>query len=967
MLDRQFFSRFSAVALTALALLAGCGGGGGSSTTVTKTTPTLTWATPTAVTVGTTLGTTQLDATASVAGTFAYTPASGTVLSTAGSQTLSVTFTPSDTTDYNSATASVTLTVNKATPTITWATPTAVTVGTALSATQLDATASVAGTFTYTPASGTVLSTAGTQKLSASFTPTDSADYNTAIGSVNLQVNAQTSGTPSYTWNNAQIIAGGYVPGVYFSKAQKNLMFARTDVGGAYRWGPNDTQWVPLMDWTTRANYGQIGVEAIGLDPTNSAKLYIAAGMYAASGTVSWDNNQPGVMLVSSDTGATFTTVSLGFYNGSNDNGRNTGERIAVDPNLPSTVYFGTRSAGLQISTNSGLAWSQMTGLVLPSNGVTQPNNSTGVSTANNNGVIAVLPVKSSGSSGTATPVVYAAVAGTGSGTDPKGVWVSTNAGSTSSTWTAVTGQPSVASISCTTASGTNSTVSLAPLEAQLGPSGNLYVLYGDQAGPGSMTCSQLWEFTPTTGTWTSGTWKQITLPNATFAINSADGYGGIAVDPTNAGVLLLSTLDQYWPTGDVVYRSDDDGATWRDVASIKLPSTYSPNDASPNLATHDDSLSPWLGFGRSDAYVSTGNWATSMAIDPYNADHAIYGTGQTIWSTTNLTVSSPTASSTGVVNWTVGAKGLEETCVNTVAAPPSGKTLLLSTMGDLYGFAHTDLTVSPAQQNFTNPGATPTSLDFAYSAPATVVRVTSSSSSSTLGSISTDNGITWAAFAAFPTGSTSGGGTIAVSADASSLVWAPADTSSVWYSTNNGASWTASTGVPAQAQVVADRAKAGVFYGLSSGTLYRSTDGGKTFASVQTGLPTANLVSLPDAQGDLWMAGGSWNGGTSLYANTGTATAPNLTTVSSVTTAYHVGFGVAASGSSKLTLYLDGTVSGVTGIFRSVDGGSTWIQINDTDHVWGMLNGLAGDMRTFGTVYLATGCRGVIYGTSTN
>ena len=80
---------------------------------VNKATPTITWATPSAITYGTPLSPTQLNATASVAGTFVYSPASGTVLG-AGSQTLSVTFTPIDTTDYNTATATVTLVVTAA-------------------------------------------------------------------------------------------------------------------------------------------------------------------------------------------------------------------------------------------------------------------------------------------------------------------------------------------------------------------------------------------------------------------------------------------------------------------------------------------------------------------------------------------------------------------------------------------------------------------------------------------------------------------------------------------------------------------------------------------------------------------------------------------------------------------------------------------------------------------------------------
>ncbi len=70
---------------------------------VNQATPTLTWANPTGITYGTALSATQLNATAGVPGTFAYTPALGAVLG-AGSRTLSVTFTPTDTTSYGTAT-----------------------------------------------------------------------------------------------------------------------------------------------------------------------------------------------------------------------------------------------------------------------------------------------------------------------------------------------------------------------------------------------------------------------------------------------------------------------------------------------------------------------------------------------------------------------------------------------------------------------------------------------------------------------------------------------------------------------------------------------------------------------------------------------------------------------------------------------------------------------------------------------
>ena len=802
----------------------------------------------------------------------------------------------------------------KSTPVITWTTPASVAVGTALGTAQLDATASVPGTFAYSPAAGTVESAAGSVMLSVTFTPTDTTDYTTATAGVTLQVLTPVSSEPSYTWQNVQIVAGGYVPGLYFHPTQKGLMYARTDIGGAYRWSTTDTSWVPLLDWISPLTWWYGGVEAIGLDPTDPNRLYLAVGEYAAE---NYDGN--GAILVSDDQGKTFTTVPLGYKNGSNDPGRNAGERFAVDANSANVVYFGSRLAGLQISTDHGSTWNQVTGLPI-------------TTTANGSGIVSVIPIASSAPTGTATPVVYAAAAGTGKGTDPVGLYVTTQGGNAAGAWVAVAGQPSFATAA----------TPLAPLHALLGPSGAIYVLYADQPGPANITTSQLWKFTPGSS-WTSGTWTQITIPPNSAGNISQSGYGGIAVDPSHAGVLLLATIDQYYP-GDTVYRSTNDGATWKDISATG--------------GTHSAMGAPWIAdFG--GASIGSGNWVGSIVIDPFNSDHALYGTGAMIWNTVNLT----TADLPGTVAWTVGAPGVEETSVGFVIAPPSGATLLLSSVGDVYGFAHQTLTQSPAQGMYQNPRATASGLDFEQNTPTTVVRVTNGTAP--YGVISTDAGLTWTAFATMPTGTGTGGGPIAIAPDGSSVVWATADTSSVWYSTNLGTTWTAASGIPAQANVVSDRVKAGVYYGYSGSTLYLGTANGATWTTAQSGLPTGGrLTILPDTQGDLWLAAGS-NG---LWHNTGTATSPSLTALSAVSTAYYVGFGAPASGSSPLTLYLDGIVGGVTGLFRSVDGGSTWAHINDAAHQFGGgIQDVTGDLRTFGTVYVSTNGRGIIWGTSTN
>src|SRR5713101_4631126 len=93
------------------------------SINVLKGTPVITWANPADITYPTLLSTTQLNATADVAGGFVYMPAVGTKLNASSSQALKVDFTPTDTANYNPATKIVSINVLKGTPVITWSNP----------------------------------------------------------------------------------------------------------------------------------------------------------------------------------------------------------------------------------------------------------------------------------------------------------------------------------------------------------------------------------------------------------------------------------------------------------------------------------------------------------------------------------------------------------------------------------------------------------------------------------------------------------------------------------------------------------------------------------------------------------------------------------------------------------------------------------------------------------------------------
>ncbi len=512
--------------------------------------------------------------------------------------------------------------------------------------------------------------------------------------------------------------------------------------------------------------------------------------------------------------------------------------------------------------------------------------------------------------------------------------------------------------------------------------------------GPGGVNDGQIWRYTLPTSAAPSGTWTNITPPllsgeTSAQYVNNPYGFSGVAIDPNHPDTVMVTTLNKYYPPPyDDVFRSLDDGATWVD---------YGVN------IVRDGSLSPWINFGQ--ANPDGGNWLNHLVVDPFNSDHMMYGDGQTIWQTTNATAvdgapTSTTATAAGkATNWSIGALGLEETVILGLASPPAGPANLLSVMGDLGGFTHTNLNASSKTQQ--NPQLTNgTSVDFAGQAPLNVARVgdntqaQGSGTATQLEAFSSDGGLTWTPSASLPTGVTQGNGTVAVAADGSNLVWMPADPGvPASYSADHGATWHASMGGPTQGNnastfsnngvvVRADRSNAQKFYlfNLQNAALYLSTDGGQTFTqqpSLSGNTPTSFVVS-PAAEGDLWIT--TYSG---LYHSTNSG-ASFTAVLNSSNPTYALGFGMAASGQTYPALYLIGTLASDTTctspnnvnqgfttatncIYRSTDGGQTFLRVNDYAHQYSNASYITGDPRVFGRYYLGTPGRGIIQADSPN
>jgi len=159
-----------------------------------KTKPTISWADPASIRFGSPLSSAQLNAKASVPGTYAYIPAAGTMLR-AGPHTLGVIFTPQDTGKYVVAYRVAPIQVDHVIPQVSWPSPGGIQQGTALNGKQLNATSNVFGAFTYHPEAGTVLP-AGTQKLMVSFSPNDTTDYASVTATQSITVTGTSSSAP---------------------------------------------------------------------------------------------------------------------------------------------------------------------------------------------------------------------------------------------------------------------------------------------------------------------------------------------------------------------------------------------------------------------------------------------------------------------------------------------------------------------------------------------------------------------------------------------------------------------------------------------------------------------------------------------------------------------------------------------------------------------------------------------------
>jgi hypothetical protein len=720
------------------------------------------------------------------------------------------------------------------------------------------------------------------------------------------------------TWNSVKFGGGGYVTGLIYHPTSANVLYARTDVGGAYRWNQAAGSWTPITDGVGFGAYGGSHcVESMAVDPQNDQKVYMMTG---CSGN--------GRLFISSDRGTNWTWVDVPFVVKGNDSGRAIGERLKVDPNNPATMFYGSRQDGLWGSWDSGHTWYQMTGL-----------SSTHL-TSSAIGVEHLMFETSTATGTSGTWVMFAAVApdyanaaGLGS------VFLKSNNGGNS--WTPVTVPSAVTGYHIP--------------HMVRAADGYYYIVFNRDAGPGAGGPSYLYRYG---GNNDGGSW---TLLNTTTT--SWGGYSGLSVYGTGSTTRIALGVSGTW--GDfsgqhLMKLSDNGGSTWREIVS-QMPHSPSGVDywgwiddveIDPNNRDHIMHVFGGGIWETTNASSATPSWnfkvnnleetvSLALATPPAGASYKLINSAGDVGTfvQTDLATKATRSPATG------GSNGNSAD----MAWSDPQYIAIIGVNSSGYGYSSGDGGVTWTKfASLPNGASTNT-------ANASNIAVTSRNNavfapSDSVPSYTTNNGASWtptnlpalSPISGFPR--------------AYKLAADRKNPNKVYAYDSGGAWW----GTP--------------------GKVYVSTDAGHTFTLSQ-GSVNANLRANPwgvttmtvnpNAEGDIWLAdgnavyhstdsGATWtklNNFASIWGTHETWSYPDVQGASFVT------LGKAAAGAPySAAVYVVGVINGQWGIWSSDNAGSTWTRFNDDNHQFGGIGPIAGDWNTYGRLYVAPGARGIQY-----
>ena len=324
------------------------------------------------------------------------------------------------------------------------------------------------------------------------------------------------TGIAASGWKFGQVAmgGGGFVSGV-FATSQEGLYYARTDVGGAYRYNSDTQLWESLSYGISEDDQGFLGVAALAFGEKDPNRLYMLVGTSYLSGGRT-------ALFRSDDYGSTFTRTELpDFRVDGNGMGRGNGERLAVDPKNSDIVYAGFMSSGGMIKSTDGGATYTILDL------------GTDTLTSNQNGICSIVIDPNSGDDSSCS-TIYAAISRKGD----YNIYKSTDAGAT---WAPVEDAPQGIMVQRMKYNG----------------DGKIVITYADAEGPWNNNRS-------------SGGIRMLNMADDTFTdiTPKKQAYGDVVIDPNNPDRMAACSENIYVPQptgafGDEFYTTTDGGKTW--------------------------------------------------------------------------------------------------------------------------------------------------------------------------------------------------------------------------------------------------------------------------------------------------------------------------------------------------------------------------------------------------------------------
>lgn len=813
----------------------------------------------------------------------------------------------------------------------------------------------------------------------------------------------------AYEYGNLPIPGGGYVTGFLFSKKEKDVLYARTDIGGTYRFDYKTRKWISLISHVTMVDLSETFPIALAIDEEKLGSLFIACGV---------NRRESGVLAISEDYGETFRYETIPTMIHGNLNGRGTDERLWVEGEK---LWFASQTGGLYYSEDLGKNWSKLTAmpeeyltfvtkiddtLIVGSAGVTTSvkDDETAVPLrghclyySSDNGV--TFEKMAVPESHVVEGCRYNGLVAQRWEKDEKYFYV-TFASTGRSSYVLENGY------SCDSGDNIDGHIVRYPLTNLNKP---------EEITPG-----------------VASTVRGIGQENITKGQMLEYGFSGICASKQTPGMLVATTIVKW--DGDSVFRSMDYGETWQQIL-------YGLEEG--EITFRAPYMQPECNGGHSLIH-----WLSDFKINPFNDNEGWFNSGTGVFLTENLKAGAVAGEGSGQatpgeqdaqvssgkqdaqvagasgqqmacnVKFTDWCDGIEETVHLNVYSCPKGDMQVIDIVGDLGGFAFEDVD-KPCKNSFAdaegNRYITCINADFSDEKPELlVVTPRGNWTGKTFGGLilSKDQGRTFRRLP-MPFGLSEkldealhmierpnvNSGWVAMSPNGQNIVWSVAQgidlpIEKVIVSHDGGESFkrcvvldkVGNVKTTGKLKVFSDRMDSERFYGFGEASqIYISCDGGETyreqevppeFPKIEFGL--IDCANKTEVRGETGKSGvfylaigaeGLWKlsfktdkDGKATDANFQLTrlTAPGITV-------YRMGLGLGTPGGDYYkdpkAIYFNGIVENQYGFYCTFDEGKTFERLNTDKQMFGEINSIDGDCRTFGRFFLATGSNGLKYG----